>query len=161
MTMHALVFISIAAGSYYFLSIVQTVLHRYYGHKRRIQAVFEAHAIGHHGQYPANRLQSKTFLNTASNGAKYYGIPIVFIMVIVYGTFGAQVAFAHLLGVIATFGWHLYLHRQYHLIDSPLQGFAWFREKRHLHFVHHRNARANFAVVEFWVDTLMGTRREF
>jgi sterol desaturase/sphingolipid hydroxylase (fatty acid hydroxylase superfamily) len=66
---------------------------------------------------------------------------------------------AHLLGVFATFRWHIYLHEHYHLIDTPLERFAWFRKKRELHYIHHRDARYNFAVVEFWIDRLMGTHK--
>jgi sterol desaturase/sphingolipid hydroxylase (fatty acid hydroxylase superfamily) len=47
----------------------------------------------------------------------------------------------------------------YYLIDTPFEHYAWFRRKRDLHFIHHRDARYNFAVVEFWIDRLMGTQK--
>ena len=47
----------------------------------------------------------------------------------------------------------------YYLIDTPFERYAWFRRKRDLHFIHHRDARYNFAVVEFWIDRLMGTQK--
>jgi sterol desaturase/sphingolipid hydroxylase (fatty acid hydroxylase superfamily) len=158
--MQALIFINVAVGSYYLMSIVQTVLHRYCGHKQRIRAVFEAHAIRHHGQYPPTKLQTKTFVELESHALYYYGIPIVVFTATIYVTFGLMVTNAYLVGVFFTFAWHVYLHRQYHLTTSPLDRFAWFQRKRHLHFEHHRNARVNFAVVEFWIDTLMGTRKD-
>jgi hypothetical protein len=158
--MQALIFLSVAVTSYYLMCILQAVLHRTHGHRMRIRAVFEAHAIRHHAQYPANRLQSETFMELESHALYYYGIPIVFVAAAIYVTFGPMVMIAHLIGVAATFAWHVYLHRQYHLLTSPLDRFDWFEKKRQLHFVHHRDARVNFAVVEFWIDTLMGTRRE-
>ncbi len=158
--MNFLIFLSVTVGSYYLMSIVQTVLHRDYGHRKRIPAVFSAHAIGHHGIYNKDNLQTKHFEDCESHALNYYGIPIVVIAALTYLVFGPLVMFAHLTGVFATFRWHLYLHEHYHLIDSPLERFAWFREKRRLHFVHHRDARYNFAVVEFWIDSLMGTRKE-
>lgn len=159
--MNALIFISVAVGSYYLMSIVQAVLHRDYGHVKRIRAVFNAHAIGHHGLYNKNNLQTEKFEDCESHALNYYGIPIVIFAVLIYFLFGPLVMFAHLGGVFATFRWHLYLHEHYHLNVSYLERFAWFRKKRRLHFVHHRDARYNFAVVEFWIDNLMGTRREY
>jgi len=47
--MNILIFLGVTIASYYLMTIVQTVLHRDYGHKKRIKAVFAAHAIGHHG----------------------------------------------------------------------------------------------------------------
>lgn len=158
--MQVATFVCVIVGSYYLMSIVQTVLHRLYGHKKRIWTVFEAHAIRHHGQYPPNSLQSEPFVELESHALYYYGIPIVVFAAIAYVAFGPLVTIAHLVGVFATFSWHVYLHRQYHLIKSSLERFAWFQKKRKLHFDHHRDARVNFAVVEFWIDTVMGTRKD-
>ena len=156
--MQILTFLSIAVASYYLLSILQAVFHRSHGHSRRIRAVFQAHAIGHHRQYPAKRLQSETFVALESHALYYYLIPVALLAASIFAAFGPMAGLAHITGAIVTFAWHIYLHRQYHLLITPLERFAWFRAKRELHFIHHRNARVNFAVVEFWVDRLMGTR---
>lgn len=158
--MEIIKFLSVAVGSYYLMAILQTWLHRDFGHRNRIRKVFSAHAIGHHGQYHKNNLQTETFVDCESHALNYYGFPIIAVAALAWLAGGVWVMFANLIGVIATFRWHLYVHEHYHLIDSPLERFAWFRKKRRLHFVHHRNARYNFAVVEFWIDSLMGTRRE-
>jgi sterol desaturase/sphingolipid hydroxylase (fatty acid hydroxylase superfamily) len=34
-----------------------------------------------------------------------------------------------------------------------------FRRKRELHFVHHRHANCNFAVIHFFWDRILGTYR--
>lgn len=94
-----------------------------------IRAVFEAHAIRHHGQYPANNLQSETFVELESHALYYYGIPIVVIAAIIYVALGPLVTIAHLVGVFATFSWHVYLHRQYHLKPQPIpasQHATWY-----------------------------------
>src|SRR5262249_22735755 len=39
------------------------------------------------------------------------------------------------------------------------QRFAWFRRKQELHFVHHRHANSNFAVIHFFWDRILGTYR--
>lgn len=158
--MEILIFIVVAVASYYLMSIVQTVLHRDFGHRNRIRKVFSAHSIGHHGEYNMNKLQTDEFVDLESHALNYYGIPIVAAAVLVYFAAGTTVMIAHLIGVFATFRWHIYLHEHYHLTNTCLERFAWFRKKRHLHFIHHRDARYNFAVVEFWIDNLMGTRRD-
>jgi sterol desaturase/sphingolipid hydroxylase (fatty acid hydroxylase superfamily) len=142
------------------MSILQAVLHRTHGHRNRIRSVFEAHAIRHHGQYPPNKLRTKKFIELESHALWYYGIPIAVIAVLMFFGFGLLITIAHLIGVFVTFAWHVYLHRQYHVLESPLDRFTWFERKRQLHFIHHRDARVNFAVVEFWIDSLMGTRRD-
>jgi sterol desaturase/sphingolipid hydroxylase (fatty acid hydroxylase superfamily) len=158
--MDTLIFLAVAVATYYVMSIVQTVLHRDFGHRRRIDAVFSAHAIGHHGLYNKNRLKTEKFEDCESHALNYYGIPIVVIAALSFWLGGLLIMTANLVGVIFTFRWHMYLHEHYHLIDTPLERFAWFRKKRELHFIHHEDARYNFAVVEFWIDNLMGTRKE-
>lgn len=156
--MDVLIFFGVIVVTYYLMSIVQALLHRSFGHQRLIRAVFIGHAIGHHGQYPAGRLRTKEFVESEARAVDYYVIPAVLFALSVYWLFGARIAIATIVGIVLAFGWHVYLHRQYHLLNSSLERFKWFKTKRDLHFEHHRNARVNFAVVEFWVDDLMGTR---
>jgi hypothetical protein len=49
--------------------------------------------------------------------------------------------------------------KEYHVEGSRLQRFAWFRRKQELHFVHHRHANSNFAVIHFFWDRILGTYR--
>ena len=158
--MDILIFLAVAVASYYVMSIVQTVLHKDFGHRQRIRAVFSAHAIGRHGIYHKNNLRTKTFEDCESHALNYYGIPIVVVAILTWWAGGLLVMTANLVGVFFTFRWHMYLHEHYHLTETPLERFAWFRKKRALHFIHHEDARYNFAVVEFWIDNLMGTRKE-
>ena len=41
----------------------------------------------------------------------------------------------------------------------PFYDFAWFRRKQQLHFVHHRHANSNFAIIDNFWDRLLGTYR--
>ena len=158
--MQILNFSGVVIASYYLMSILQAVLHRTHGHRNRIRSVFEAHAIRHHGQYPAHKLQTMKFIELEGHALWYYGIPVVAFASVTFLSFGLVTTIALLLGVLITVAWNVYLHRQYHLLESPFDRFAWFEKKRRLHFIHHRDARVNFAVVEFWIDSLMGTRRD-
>src|SRR6476620_5382944 len=49
--------------------------------------------------------------------------------------------------------------KEYHVEGSRLHRFAWFRRKQELHFVHHRHANSNFAVIHFFWDRILGTYR--
>jgi hypothetical protein len=49
--------------------------------------------------------------------------------------------------------------KEYHVEGSRLHRFAWFRRKQELHFVHHRHANSNFAVIHFFWDRILGTCR--
>ena len=157
--MNLLICVGVAGVTYYLMSVLQAVLHRDFGHRRRIARVFEGHAVGHHGQYPAHRLQGKSYKDLEGHALNYYGIPALVSATAIYLAFGPLIAVAHLVGILLTFRVNIVLHRHYHLEQTPLERFAWFREKRRLHFLHHQDARVNFAVVEFWIDRLLGTYR--
>ncbi|MGA8698274.1 MAG: sterol desaturase family protein, partial [Xanthobacteraceae bacterium] len=59
----------------------------------------------------------------------------------------------------ASFYAHVFFDKEYHVEGSRLQWFAWFRRKQELHFVHHRHANTNFAVIHFFWDKILGTYR--
>jgi sterol desaturase/sphingolipid hydroxylase (fatty acid hydroxylase superfamily) len=55
---------------------------------------------------------------------------------------------------------HVYIDKQYHVAGSWLSRFSWFRRKQQLHFIHHRHANCNFAVLDYFWDRLLGTYRD-
>jgi sterol desaturase/sphingolipid hydroxylase (fatty acid hydroxylase superfamily) len=59
----------------------------------------------------------------------------------------------------ASFYAHVFFDKEYHVEGSRLQRFAWFRRKQELHFVHHRHANCNFAVIHFFWDKILCTYR--
>ena len=65
---------------------------------------------------------------------------------------------AQLVACAASFYAHVYFDKEYHVEGSRLQRFAWFRRKQELHFVHHRHANSNFAVIHFFWDSMLGTK---
>ena len=64
-----------------------------------------------------------------------------------------------LIAMSISFFVHLYFDKHYHVTGSWLGRFAWFRRKQQLHFLHHRYADCNFAVVDNFWDWLLGTYR--
>jgi hypothetical protein len=148
------------AGTYYFTAIVQTVLHRVFGHHDRIRKVYDTHAKGHHGKYPPNQLQTDEWLDSEQHVMWYYALLFVPAAVVVVWTFGLGLFLVHVSGTACAIWWHIYLHKQYHLRGSRWERFEWFQKKRALHFIHHREVHRNYAIVEFWIDVFLGTRKE-
>jgi len=149
-----------AVGSYYYAAVVQTVLHRLFGHRNRIPAIYRTHACGHHRKYVPPRLLTDEWVESEQHVMWYYAIPVVPTALLILYLGGPWLFGAHVAGMVFAIWWHIYLHMQYHLKGCFWERFAWFRKKRELHFIHHRKVRTNYAIVEYWIDNLMGTRRD-
>lgn len=147
-------------STYYFAAILQTVLHRIFGHHDRIRKVYETHARGHHKEYPPQRLLSREWVDSEQHVMWYYAIPFVPVAVAVAYFFGPWLFLSHAGGMVFAIWWHIYLHQQYHLSGSRWGRFKWFRTKRELHFIHHREVHKNYAIVEYWIDVALGTIKE-
>lgn len=158
--MYTLIFLVSVILTYYAMAIVQTVLHKLFGHRNRINRIFRNHALGHHAKYSRDTLRTDRYIDSETYVMFYYLVPAGCIGVPVYATGGPVVVAGYAVGVAFAFWLHLYLHEQYHLTRSRLDGLAWFQRKRALHFEHHLNVRSNYAIVEFWIDHLLGTRQE-
>ena len=147
-------------GTYYFAAIVQTVLHRVFGHENRIETVYETHAKGHHGEYPPHRLLTHEWIGSEQHVMWYYMLLFVAVAISVFMWAGLIYFLCHTAGLGFAIWWHIYLHKQYHIRGSRWEKFHWFRRKRELHFIHHREVHKNYAIVEYWIDDFLGTRKE-
>ncbi len=58
---------------------------------------------------------------------------------------------------MAVFLWNWYIHTAYHIDNHWLNRYEWFRKDKHLHMLHHDNAKINYGVVSHFTDMLMGT----
>lgn len=147
------------AFTYYAAAIVQTVSHRVFGHTRRFLPIYSSHTHGHHAQYRRNELLQDRWIASERHVLWYFVIPFSFITLAVYLAAPWTVFVTHLLALAFSIGLHILLHRHYHLRGSPLERLGWFRRKRELHFIHHRRVRTNYAIVENWIDRILGTHR--
>jgi sterol desaturase/sphingolipid hydroxylase (fatty acid hydroxylase superfamily) len=146
-----------AIFTYYGASFVQAVSHRLFGHTNRLEAVFESHALGHHGIYSVDSLLLDRWKAAEHHVMWYFALLFAPFVLTAYVFAPLHVFLAHLLGLAFAVWWHVFLHKHYHLRGSPFERFRWFQHKRQLHFVHHRQVHKNYAIVEFWLDRLMGT----
>jgi sterol desaturase/sphingolipid hydroxylase (fatty acid hydroxylase superfamily) len=152
--------ITIAAtfiATYHTASVIQVVAHRLFGHAERLAPVFEAHELGHHRVYRDRDLLLDQWI-PAEKHVMWYFVPLFTPMVVTFYVLAPLAIFvAHAWGIAFAVWWHVFLHRHYHLRGSVFERFKWFRLKRQLHFIHHRRVHRNYAIVEFWLDRLLGT----
>jgi len=59
--------------------------------------------------------------------------------------------------MLISYAAHAYVHEHYHLNRSWLDRWQWFRWRRSLHFVHHRDTTRNYAVIDFFWDRMLRT----
>jgi sterol desaturase/sphingolipid hydroxylase (fatty acid hydroxylase superfamily) len=142
-----------------FMSFAQTIMHYKLGHHPIGGKFFRNHIQFHHANYAKGHLTSSTYLNDKGNNAPYFLIPICLSGLMVYALMPTDFFFVVVAAVAASFYAHVLFDKHYHVTDSWLQRFAWFRRKQELHFVHHLHANTNFGVMHFFWDRLLGTYR--
>lgn len=153
-------FLLTIAGTHLVVSCSQTLLHRWLGHRRLGGVFFRNHINFHHTYYARGHLATATYQDKEGNNTPFFLIPTVLVgaaafFVLPFGLFLAMAATA-----AASFYAHVCFDEAYRVEGSRLQRFAWFRRKQQLHFVHHLHANANFAVIDFFWDRLLGTYRK-
>lgn len=148
---------AIAAGTYYAVSFIQVIFHRWFGHSPRIPQVYKQHVHGHHADYRGHRLTSGSYIQAERHVMWWYALPLVPLGLLAAWLLPLSLFLVHVAAVVFAITWHLYLHEQYHLEYSRWARFGWFRTKRALHLQHHLHHHGNYAIVEFWWDRLLGT----
>ena len=152
-------FVITVGVTYYWATLVQYVFHRIFGHENRIRKLFRVHLAGHHGLYPKSSLIREKFNRPKERVGVYFLVPMVPVFIAIYFLAPLSLFLGHTLGVALAFWVHFYLHKQYHLSNSWLNGRPWFERKRQLHFVHHANMKTNYAIIEFTWDRIFRTLR--
>ena len=147
------------AVTHYFMSFCQTLFHLYLGHRRIGRQLFRNHVYFHHVYYSKDHLVSERYLADEGNNTPFFLIPVFAVVAICYLFMPLHLFIVQLVTMTASFGAHVHLDKQYHVAGSWLGRFSWFRRKQRLHFVHHRHANANFAVIDYFWDRLLGTYR--
>jgi hypothetical protein len=148
-----------ALATHLVMSFGQTLIHYRIAHHPMGGRIFLNHMNFHHVHYSGDHLVSGRYLGDEGNTTPYFFIPVLLVGGCAYfllplGFFAVMVAAG-----AASFYAHVFFDKAYHSERSRLQRFAWFRHKQELHFVHHRHADSNFAVIHFFWDRILGTYR--
>ena len=152
-------FVLAAICTHLVVSSSQTLFHYILGHHRIGGAFYRNHIRFHHTYYAKGHLVSSTYRSDKGNNTPYFFIPTIGVAGIIFLVLPFDL-FLVVAGTIAmSFYVHVYLDKEYHIAGSKFTRFAWFRRKQQLHFVHHLHADRNFAVIDFFWDSLLGTYR--
>jgi sterol desaturase/sphingolipid hydroxylase (fatty acid hydroxylase superfamily) len=142
-----LLFAITAVATHLVMSFSQTLMHYRLGHHPIGGTFFRNHINFHHTYY------------SKGNNTPFFFIPVLLVGACTYFVLPLDLFVVAVLACAASFYAHVLFDKEYHVEGSRLQRFAWFRRKQELHFVHHRHADSNFAVIDFFWDRLFGTYR--
>jgi len=137
--------------------LIQAYFHQVVGHGRWLRWIGRSHRESHHRVYSASNFEAPDYSRHEDSIEYTYipaGIAVILLAHALLPVIPGLVAFAT---VPASIWMHNYLHKQYHLTNSWLLRFAWFRRKRELHWIHHRDYRTNFGVLHHLWDRLLHT----
>ena len=152
-------FLLIAIATHLVMSFAQTLMHYKLGHHPMGGAFFRNHIDFHHTYYSKDHLVSPTYLGDEGNNTPFFFIPVFLVGACTYLVLPIDLFVVQVVACAASFYAHVFFDKEYHVEGSRLQRFAWFRRKQELHFVHHRHANCNFAVIHFFWDRILGTYR--
>lgn len=132
-------------------------------HQQWMGRVYRSHDQ-HHRLYPIHDLTSKRYRNARwqDSGTFLFAVPFVAIVLLLC-LLGWLVSAPGSWIIAAVLGLGVFgivtdiVHDHYHLDNSLLANFAWFKRCRELHFVHHLNSERNFGIVTLAWDRLFGT----
>ena len=153
-------FLLTAITTHLVMSFAQTLMHYKLGHHPMGGKFFRNHINFHHTYYSKDHLVSPTYLGDEGNNTPFFFVPVVLAGTCTYLVLPVDLFFVQVAACAASFYAHVFFDKEYHVAGSRLQRFAWFRRKQELHFVHHRHANSNFAVIHFFWDRLLGTYRQ-
>src|ERR1700730_2797971 len=150
-------FLLIAIATHLVMSFAQTLMHYKLGHHPIGGKFFRNHINFHHRYYSKDHLLSRTYLGDEGNNTPFFFIPVFLAGACTYLLLPVDLFVVQAVACAASFYAHVFFDKEYHVEGSRLQRFAWFRRKQELHFVHHRHANSNFAVIHFFWDRILGT----
>jgi sterol desaturase/sphingolipid hydroxylase (fatty acid hydroxylase superfamily) len=134
-------------------------MHYKLGHHSMGGKFFRNHINFHHTYYSQDHLVSRTYLGDEGNNTPFFFIPVFLVGACTYFILPVDLFLVQIVACAASFYAHVFFDKEYHVEGSRMQRFAWFRRKQELHFVHHRHANSNFAVIHFFWDRVLGTYR--
>ena len=150
-------FLVTAVATHVVMSFAQTLMHYKLGHNPMGGRFFRNHINFHHTYYSKDHLVSRTYLGDEGNNTPFFFIPVILVGACTYLVLPADLFVVQLIACAASFYAHVFFDKEYHVEGSRLQRFGWFRRKQELHFVHHRHAGSNFAMIHFVWDKFLGT----
>jgi hypothetical protein len=146
--------------------IIEYLLHSI-GHNSNYGSyIYRYHKKHHTIHYPIQKLldykpyKTDYEYNLLSDGFVAYSLPILFLGFINYKVLDYESFINLSVNFILYTYLSDYLHTEIHIKGSWLEKYEWFKEKRRLHFLHHRNVKKNKNVFNLEIDKLLNTYLE-
>jgi hypothetical protein len=152
-------FLLTAVATHLVVSFAQTLMHAKLGHHPMGGKLFRNHINFHHTHYSKDHLVSRIYLGEEGNNTPFFFVPVFLVGGCTYFLLPLDLFVVLVIACATSFYAHVFFDKEYHVEGSRLQRFAWFQRKQELHFVHHRHANSNFAVIHFFWDRILGTYR--
>lgn len=158
-------FILVFLGSLIAASFLGHTIH-WVIHQRWSGPGFRGHMEHHLQRYPPNDLLSKSYRKARwYQTGTFLFLPGMITFVLAGSVFlsylgcgwGELALFVIMLGAFGII--NDYVHDATHVIGHPLECFAWFRNIREAHFVHHRDLKSNYGIVFYGWDKVFGSYR--
>jgi sterol desaturase/sphingolipid hydroxylase (fatty acid hydroxylase superfamily) len=152
-------FLMTAVATHLVMSFAQTLMHYKLGHHSMGGKFFRNHINFHHTYYSKDHLVSRKYLGDEGNNTPFFFVPVFLVGACTYFVLPVDLFVVQVVACAVSFYAHVFFDKEYHVEGSRLRRFAWFTRKQELHFVHHRHANSNFAVIHFFWDRILGTYR--
>jgi sterol desaturase/sphingolipid hydroxylase (fatty acid hydroxylase superfamily) len=111
----------------------------------------------HHKDYPYTNLETDVYIDSSGWLENMYFQYIVLVQLFILSISPWKIG---ILFCIQTGSYSLfleYIHRQFHLKQSWLLRYEWFRKKKSYHLLHHKRQKENFSFFVSTIDILFRT----
>src|SRR5436190_16076752 len=122
-------FLMIAVGTHLVMSFAQTLMHSKLGHHPMGGKLFRNHINFHHTYYSKDHLASRTYLGEEGNNTPFFFVPVFLVGGCTYFLLPLNLFVVLVIACTTSFYAHVFFDKEYHVEESRLQRFAWFRRK--------------------------------
>ena len=141
--------------NYYFFNFIEYSVHQLAHSKKYGGFLYKEHYI-HHKIFPPKKLMVKDSSQMESTD-KSFSFIILCIYGLSYKVLETYYLYLFTINSIIYVTIIVQLHKHYHLINSPLDTFEWFKKRKELHHIHHRKKYNNYNLVFFTSDKIKKT----
>lgn len=141
------------------MAFIQAFLHKYFGHKpiTGFKLLNQIHTLSHHKIYTPNQFETAEYDKNEKNITYAFLIPVGILSSVAYGIFPVEFFIVVVSGSAISYLLQIYLHTHYHLSESWLLRYPWFRRLKALHQIHHIYPDKNYGLINFSFDRVTGT----
>ena len=118
-----------AFASYYTAAFFQAFLHRLLGHHKIGGKLFTVHTGSHHTIYSGDRMLMDDYAPEEKSLSAIFVLPAILVTLLAYWALPVRLFIISVITLAISFAVHIYVHAQYHLTNTRLARFEWFRTK--------------------------------